>query len=741
MTQPSAPHRLSDIRLRLGGVACVACTDLIERDLQHVDGVYNAQANYTLRRAFLQLDPTKITTNDVIKRIEKLGYHAFEEQANTISEAEKKQQRSELFRLLVAILLMMQSMMFMYPFYASNEADMGADMAHLMKWANFALTLPVMFFCATPIFKGAWAEIRMRQLGMDTPVAFALMVAFIASVYATITNVGHVYYDSITMFVGFLLSARYIQFRALNKAATYLNDVLQHKRLYAEKVRNYPADKNIQLTPADELAMDDVVFIASGEIIPADAILIEGRTSCSQALLTGESQPINKVVGDALLAGSTNIEQGIYARITAARGASELDTIERLAQQSAMHKPALARLAERMARYFLYGLLTVCALSAAYWLMHDSSRIVPVVVAILIITCPCALALAVPTVLTAATSALAKHHVLVIQPQALENLANVDMYAFDKTGTLTEDVQTLEHIELTDAARAIDFSTNDALQIAATLETASRHPIALALRKSLQELKLPERMNDVEAMSLMVGQGVTGTISGYNYRIGKPRFAAERDLATHELPKHIEGKSVALLCSDGECLAWFILSDKTRANATNLIQHLQASGCQVALVSGDKADVVMPFAASLNIQDVHANATPADKLARIQSWQAQGKIIAMTGDGINDAPVLQQANVAIAMGHGSSLTQMQADLVIQSGELNDVYAAHIIARRTKRLMRQNLAWAMMYNLIAIPLAATGNVTPLIASIGMAASSLVVVSNALRVLRPVHQLGN
>lgn len=740
MNQTDNQPRLTDIRLRLGGIACVACTDLIERDLKQVDGVYNPQANYTLRRAFLQLDTTKIKPNDVIQRIEKLGYHAFEEQTIGISDAEKKQQRMELFRMLVAVLLLMQSMMFMYPFYSASEADMGESIVRLMKWSNLVLTLPVMFFCATPIFKGSWAEIRMRQLGMDTPVAVALIVAFVASTYATVMNSGHVYFDSITMFVGLLLVARYIQFKALNKAAGYLNEVMQHKRLFAEKVQTYPNDKSVQLTPADELLIDDVVFIASGEVIPADAVLIEGSTTCSQALLTGESQPINKNVGDALLAGSTNIEQGVYARITAARGSSELDTIERLAQQSALHKPTLAKAAETMARYFLYGLVTICAIAAVYWALHDASRIVPVVVSILIITCPCALALAIPTVLTAATSALAKHHVLVIQPQALENLAAVNVFAFDKTGTLTEDVQTLEHIEMTAAAKAMDFSANDALQIAATFESASRHPIALALRKSLQDLNLPERMAEVEAMSLVVGQGVEGVLAGYAYRIGKPSFAAERELSAEELPHQIEGKSVALLCSDGELLAWFVLSDQTRAHAKELVSALRHDKCDVVLISGDKKDVVEPFAASLNITQAFANATPADKLAQVQNWQAQGKSVAMTGDGINDAPVLQQANVAIAMGHGSSLTQMQADLVIQSGDLSDVYAAHRIARNARSIMYQNLTWALLYNLIAIPLAATDNVNPLIASIGMAASSLLVVLNALRVLRPVKKLG-
>ena len=733
MSQSTLAPRLTDVRLRLGGVACVACTDLIERDLQGSAGVAQIQANYTLRRAFLSVDLSQISIPQIISRIEKLGYQAFEEQTTAISATEKKQQRNELFRLLVALFLLMQSMMFMYPFYFASEADIGADTANLMRWANFALTLPIMFFCARPIFSGAWAEIRLRRLGMDTPVAFAIIVAFIASVYATIVQQGHIYYDSITMFVALLLSARYVQFKALNEAAVYLNEVLQHKQLFAEKIAAFPHDKKTTLIPADELRVDDVVFISSGEVVPADAVIVEGNTTCSQALITGESQPIAKSVGDALLAGSTNIEQAVYARITTERGASELDAIERLAQQSALHKPAIALLAETAARYFLYALVIICALAAAYWFMHDATRVVPVVVAILIITCPCALALAVPTVLTAAGSALARHHVLVVKPEALEKLARVNVYAFDKTGTLTEDVQTLHE--------TISDQPNDALQIAATLEAASRHPIALALRKALQYVDLPERMDEVEELELVVGQGVRGILNGEEYRIGKPSFAAQRELSDAEFPPNTVGRSVALLTQGtGEILAWFILSDQTRSNATTLIKALHQKNCDVQLISGDKADVVHPFATALNIKTAHANATPADKLSLVKNLQAQGKVVAMTGDGLNDAPVLQQADVAIAMGHGSSLTQMQADLVVQSGELNDIYAAHIIARRARRLMRQNLAWAVLYNLIAIPLAATGQVTPLIASIGMAASSLIVVGNALRVLRPIQNLG-
>lgn len=722
--------RTTDINLRLGGVACVACTDLIERDLHGVAGVAQVQANYTLRRAFLSLDLSQISVAQVIERIEKLGYHAYAEQANQISDSEKKQQRNELFRLLVAVFLLMQSMMFMYPFYFADAADMDASTANLMRWANFALTLPIMLFCARPIFSGAWAEFRLRRLGMDTPVTIAIIVAFVASVVATLTQRGEIYYDSITMFVALLLGARYVQFKALNKAARYLNDVLRHKTLFAEKIATYPTDKKTNLLPANELIIGDVVFIASGEVVPADAVVLEGVTSCSQALITGESLPINKTVGDSLLAGSMNIEQPIYAQVTAARGASQLDAIERLAQQSALHKPKIAQLAETAARYFLYALLIVCALAGAYWYVTDATRVVPIVVAILIITCPCALALAVPTVLTAASSALARQHVLVVHPEALERLAQVNVYAFDKTGTLTEDVQTLHDI--------ISDDKNNALQIAATLEAASRHPIALALRKALQNLNLPERMDEVESLELVVGQGVVGVIDGVTYRIGKPSFAAGRGV---ELPADTAGRSVALLCNDdGDILAWFVLSDQTRAHAAQLVAQLQQQNCDVQLISGDKADVVHNFANQLNINTAHANATPADKLQFIQTLQNAGKIVAMTGDGLNDAAVLQQADVAIAMGHGSSLTQMQADLVVQSGDLNDVYAAHIIAHRARRIMRQNLGWAVLYNLIAIPLAATGHVTPLVASIGMAVSSLVVVGNALRVLRPVSILG-
>lgn len=735
MSQTLSENRLLDIRLRLAGVACVACTDLIEQDLKTVDGIHSISANYTLRRAFIQIDPSRTSAQSLIERIEKLGYHAYPEQQAQTSESEKKQIKRELLRLLVALLMLMQSMMYMYPFYTNSEHEMDGQIICLLKWANLVMTLPVMFFCATPIFKGAWAELRLKRLGMDTPVSFALIAAFIASVYATLTQSGHVYFDSITMFVTLLLLSRYIQLKALTKASVYLTEVLTHTQRFAEKIRNYPQDKSVALIPAHELYVGDVVFIASGETVPADSVLIEGRTACSQALLTGESAPINKSEGDTLLAGSTNVEQGVYARVTAERGASELDAIERLAQQSAMHKPELMQVAEQVSRYFLYGLVAVCVIAAEYWYLVDASRVLPVVISILIITCPCALALAIPTVMTAAASALARHHVLAIKPEALEKLSKVTTYAFDKTGTLTEDVQTLERIVLTEAATRDDWSDDEALQIAATLENASRHPIALALRKALQAKQIPERVDEVSEMMLHVGQGVTGTINGHRYRLGKPLFASA-DVA--DIPQ-ASGRSVALLSLDeGTPIAWFILSDQTRLHAKPLVQALQKDN-DVILISGDKSDVVQPFAKSLGIDMVYANSTPLDKLVRIKNLQKQGRIVAMTGDGINDAPVLQQADIAIAMGHGSSLTQMQADFIVQSGDLNDVYAMHVITQRTRRLMWQNLAWAVAYNAIAIPLAVTDNVTPLVASIGMAVSSLIVVGNALRVLRPIKLL--
>lgn len=735
--------KLTDVQLRLGGIACVACTDLIERDLKTAEGVVNPTANYTLRRAFLQIDPSKTNVNAIIQRIEKLGYHAYAESANAVSETEKKNQRKELFRMLVALFLMMQSMMFMYPYYFEHtDMDMSTDV--LMRWSNLLLTLPAMFYCAIPIFRGALAEWRLRKIGMDTPVTIAIWVAFISSTIAVIRGQGHLYFDSVTMFVGLLLTVRYVQNRALSKAGLYLNNVLQHQRLFAERVQDYPAQKNTDLIPAEELKTGDVIFIASGEVIPHDAELIEGQTACSQALLTGESVPITKRVGDTLLAGSMNIEQGIYARITQSGETSELAAIERLAHKAALHKPALALLAEKAARVFLYGLLIVSALTAVYWGMHNPDRAVEVVVSVLIITCPCALALAVPTVMTAAQSALAERHVLVIQPEAIEKLAKVNQYVFDKTGTLTEDVQTLNQIHLTDAARAQQLDETQVLQIAATLEAASRHPIALALRKALQDHNAPERMNDVTAMELIVGQGVQGTLKEplgeHHYRIGKPPFALNRLPNPAETPAIEQGNSVAILseqAADGQwqALAWFALSDRTRAGAPELIRELQKTA-DIALISGDKTDVVQGFAqhVGLHSQNIVANAQPQDKLNWVTERQKQGYRIAMTGDGLNDAPVLQQADVAIAMGQGASLAQVQADMVVQSSDLNDIYAAHMIARRTQQLIKENLVWAVLYNIVAIPLAAFGMVTPIIATLGMLASSMIVVGNSLRILR-------
>lgn len=634
-------------------------------------------------------------------------------------------------------------MMFMYPYYFEHtDMDMSTDV--LMRWSNLLLTLPAMFYCAIPIFRGALAEWRLRKIGMDTPVTIAIWVAFISSTIAVIRGQGHLYFDSVTMFVGLLLTVRYVQNRALSKAGLYLNNVLQHQRLFAERVQDYPAQKNTDLIPAEELKTGDVIFIASGEVIPHDAELIEGQTACSQALLTGESVPITKRVGDTLLAGSMNIEQGIYARITQSGETSELAAIERLAHKAALHKPALALLAEKAARVFLYGLLIVSALTAVYWGMHNPDRAVEVVVSVLIITCPCALALAVPTVMTAAQSALAERHVLVIQPEAIEKLAKVNQYVFDKTGTLTEDVQTLNQIHLTDAARAQQLDETQVLQIAATLEAASRHPIALALRKALQDHNAPERMNDVTAMELIVGQGVQGTLKEplgeHHYRIGKPPFALNRLPNPAETPAIEQGNSVAILseqAADGQwqALAWFALSDRTRAGAPELIRELQKTA-DIALISGDKTDVVQGFAqhVGLHSQNIVANAQPQDKLNWVTERQKQGYRIAMTGDGLNDAPVLQQADVAIAMGQGASLAQVQADMVVQSSDLNDIYAAHMIARRTQQLIKENLVWAVLYNIVAIPLAAFGMVTPIIATLGMLASSMIVVGNSLRILR-------
>jgi Cu2+-exporting ATPase len=619
---------------------------------------------------------------------------------------------------------MMQVMMFSLPAYVSVDGVEPAQ-ARLLAWASLVLTLPVVLYSALEFFAGALSDLRMRRLGMDVPVALGVGAAFIASAWATVTGEGAVYFDSVTMFVALLLVARYVEFSARQRAGAAIEAIARDHPGTAERLHHYPETQDTEWVAAAKLSPGDVVRVAAGATVPADGEVISGRSSVEEAILTGESWPRAKAAGSTVLAGSLNRESPLLVRVAAAGEATTAAAISRLVLRAADERPRVARLADRVAGWFVAVLLAIAAMTALAWAELDPSRVLIVTFAVLVVSCPCALSLATPAALAAAAGALGRQRILAVRADALEALSRVTHVVIDKTGTLTTGT-----FRLITAEALGGFDREACLSLAAALEQGSTHPVATALRAAG-----PQRATADDVIAVP-GQGVAGTIAGRRYSCGRPAWVSE----LHGLPLPAAANALAAdtipvaLADQSGWIAWFTFGDSLRPGAAELIGALQATGITVSLVSGDRRATVEHVARCLGIDAWQADAAPEAKRAFVAARQRERRVVAMIGDGINDAPSLAQADVSLSLGSASALTQWTADIVVLGEDLRAVGVAIKAARRSFRVIRQNLAWAFVYNAVAIPLAATGHLTPLAAALGMSASSILVVVNAWRLTR-------
>ena len=724
--RPAAEGR-ADVSLLLEGIHCGACIWLIESWLGRQPGIAAASVNFATRRALVTLDPGRATLSQVLRAVAAIGYRAHPYDPARREALARRESRTMLLRMAVALLAMMQVMMFAVPTYITVD---GVEPAHqrLLEWASLTLTLPSILYCAAPFFRGAWRDLTHLRPGMDVPVALGLGAAFLASAWATFSGEGPVYYDSVTMFIALLLAARYVEQIARRRAGDAIESVARAGPATAERLPAWPASRETATVAAVSLAAGDFVLVRPGASIPADGSVVEGRASVEEAILTGESMPRTRTVGDPVLAGSVVRDGALVLAVTAAGAATRLASIERLVERAGSERPRLARIADRVARWFVAALLLVAALTAVAWWQFDPARALAVTFAVLVVSCPCALSLATPAALAAAAGALGRRRVVIARADALESLARVTHVVFDKTGTLTTG-----RLSLVDTVVSGDTTSGAAIALAATLEAVSEHPIARAFTEAAGERPgIP-----VQSPSVVPGHGVEGIVAGRIVRLGTLPFAAALSGGTS--PRHpIAGAHPsATIVTMGDArgiIASFVLADALRPDANALIERLRTLGVVPMLLSGDRASTVAATAAALGIGDAHGDAAPEDKRAAIAELQARGAVVAMVGDGVNDAPSLAQAQVSISLGTATPLAQWTADVVVLADALVGIADAIAHARRTLAIVRENLGWAFAYNLVAIPAAALGFVTPLVAALGMSLSSLVVVGNALRLAR-------
>lgn len=705
--------------LILEGITCAACIWLNERHLKQLPGIREVALNYASHRARISWDEREIKLSQILAEIRKLGYHAHPFSAQQQEALRQQQRKADFRRLAVAGLSAGQVMMIAVALYAGPAQGLEPGTAQLLRWFSLVLSIPAMFYAAWPFYRAAWRGIVNRRIGMDVPIVLGLLTGFAGSIWATLHGAGVVYYDTLTMLIFFLLATRFLERNAREKSVEAAENLL---RLVPAMATRIQADQQQELVPLVEIAADDLIIARPGETIAADGIVEQGESSADESLLTGESHPLPKSVGSRVYAGSINYESPLIIRVIGVGEQTMLAGISRLLDRAQAEKPRLAQVADQVAAYFTSVLLLAVAVIGLVWWQIEPQRTLEIILTVLVVSCPCALSLAAPAAFAAAGSHLVKRGVLLTRGHALETLARVTHFVFDKTGTLT-----IGRPVLLKTIALADIDAAECLKLAASLEQASEHPLA----RSFIEATQGQLLYAVADAGNLPGKGVVGMVAGRSYSLGNASLNAQLFPYQLDAADYPPGATIVWL-SDARCaLAAFVLADSARPQSAELVNRLQQQGISVSILSGDSEQAVAHFAQILGIQNWQAGLTPEQKLSALQALQQKGEIVAMVGDGINDAPVLAGAQVSIAMGSGTQMARATGDVVLLTENLLEIEHAVITSRFGISVIRQNFAWALAYNLVALPFAAAGFISPWLAALGMSVSSLVVVLNALR----------
>ncbi|UST76224.1 cadmium-translocating P-type ATPase [Pseudomonas siliginis] len=716
--QPFVRHEgdLAETTLLMEGISCAACGWLIEKHLRTLPAVAEARLNLSNHRLHVRWADAQLPLSQILAELRHIGYAAHPYQADRASEQLASENRLALRQLGVAGLLWFQAMMATMATWPEFNIDLSPELHTILRWVALFLTTPIVFYSCAPFFKGAMRDLRTRHLTMDVSVSLAIGSAYIAGIWTSITGVGELYFDAVGMFALFLLAGRYLERRARERTAAATAQLVN---LLPASCLRLDSDGQSERILLSELRVGERILVQPGSILPADGKIIDGQSSIDESLLTGEYLPQPRTLGDAVTAGTLNVEGALTVEVQALGQDTRLSAIVRLLDRAQAEKPRLAEIADRAAQWFLLLSLIAAAVIGVLWWQLDSARAFWIVLAMLVATCPCALSLATPTALTAATGTLHKLGLLLTRGHVLEGLNQIDTVIFDKTGTLTEGRLVLRSIRPLGA-----LDSEQCLSLAAALENRSEHPIARAFGRA------PLAAEDVHSTP---GLGLEGVVGEQRLRIGQAPFACA--LSGAALPSMPDEAGQWLLLADTQGpLAWFVLDDRLRDDAPALLAACKARGWRTLLLSGDSSPMVASVAAELGIDEARGGLRPDDKLQVLQQLHREGRKVLMLGDGVNDVPVLAAADISVAMGSATDLAKTSADAVLLSNRLDALVQAFTLARRTRRVIIENLLWAALYNGLMLPFAALGWITPVWAAVGMSISSLTVVLNALRLTR-------
>jgi Cu2+-exporting ATPase len=718
-TRPFGSAGELETTLRLEKIRCAACVWLCEQHLRRTAGVNDVQINYVTQKMLVRFIPDQTSLARLIFEIERVGYEAWPFEPSLSLDRAKKERRQLLTRLGVALLGMMQVMMYAWPSYIGAN-DITAEYDLLLAWASWALTVPVMVYSAGPIFQTAWRSVQLFKqthlLGMDVPIALALALAFIAGSINLLMGSGQSYFDSITMFVAFILAARYVELLARQDAQGGAEALAKQLPATCERMLDYPISHAVALVPVVNCNPGEILRVSPGELVPADGILIENVSSLDESLLTGESKPVEKKIGDRVYAGTHNILNPLIMKIEAVGQSTRIAGIASLLDQALLAKPVMVSLAEKWTAYFVIFLLFSAFLSSAIWLYFDPSRAWTVLVSVLVASCPCALSLAVPTAMAAAQGAVTKLGLLIVRGHVMEGLVKATDLVLDKTGTVTMgQPELLEIVNLRPGVNA-----QQALAIAVALEAGQKHPLAHSLLRAAQDQQLLIPVLS-EPVTNTLGKGLSSGV----YRIGSASWIGV------QLGSQVGQYGQVHLADNDGLIASFIFLDTARDGLEDLLASAQRRNITVHLVSGDDPATVAWWANHVGIANYLGGCTPEDKYEYIERLQKAGHFIWAIGDGVNDAPLLARADVSIAVGAGAPLAAAGADAILTAASLEPLAKTLLLADKTAMIIKENLLWALIYNLLAIPVAMMGWVNPWVAGIGMSLSSLAVTLNAWR----------
>ncbi len=711
------------IELAVEGITCAACIGDIERGLMGVDGVVKARVNYTNRRVAAVYDTAQTSGTAVVDRLTALGYTAHPFDPGRSDDIDAHERRLLMRCLGVAGFAAMNVMLLSISVWSGNVTDITPETRDLFHWISALIAMPAVAYAGRPFFAAAWASVKVGRLSMDVPISLGVILAIALSLFATVTSAEHAYYDSALMLLFFLLCGRYL-------------DVAMRRRTraFAENLAALRSDVAVVLDingrarelPLSRVKPGDRVLIAPGERVPVDGTVESGSSEIDHSLVTGETDPEAVGPGTVVHAGALNGQGQLLVRVAAAGEGTLLDTVNRLLDGAMTARSRTVRLADRVSRAYAPVVHVTAIATLAGWLYFGASwtQALTVAITVLIITCPCALALAVPAVQVVASGAFFQRGILLNAGDALERFADIDTVVFDKTGTLT----------LPDARVAgVAALPDDLRTVAISLARASRHPAARPIADL--DPAVPAALDVVEEP----GRGVRAVIDGVEARLGSPAFVGADAAAVEALTAIAPGATLVAVRHGAGPAKVLGVGQVLRPDAGETVAALKAAGCSVMILSGDRADAVAPVADALGITQVEAGISPTDKIARVEALKAAGHRVLMVGDGLNDAPALAAATVSISPVTAAHVSQAAADAVFLGARLAPVRDALRVGTRAKRIMLENLAFAVLYNVVAVPLAIAGHATPLVAAIAMSGSSLVVTLNALRARgRAVHE---